>query len=192
MRFSRQAIRALPLWACALLTLGLGGCSTTNNPATSAMASSALTAPGVVGTEPPTTATVEEPGTVKYYPSDEPARLGVEHFNRGNYGIAERYFRDAVERTPRDVTSWIGLAASYDRLARFDLADRAYRYAIKLTGETAQILNNQGYSYMLRGNYVKAREKLLKANAREPNNPMIVNNLELLNSSRRFVQREPN
>ena len=73
-----------------------------------------------------------------------------------------------VERTPRDVTAWVGLAASYDRLARFDLADRAYRFAIKLAGETTQILNNQGYSYMLRGNYAKARQKLMKANAREP------------------------
>src|SRR5258707_699447 len=80
-------------------------------------------------------------GTVKYFPSDEAARLGLENFNRGNYGLAERYFRDAVERAPRDVTSWVGLAASYDRLARYDLADRAYRFAIKLGGETTQILN---------------------------------------------------
>ncbi len=45
---------------------------------------------------------------------------------RGNYGIAQRYFKDAVEKAPRDVTAWIGLAASYDRLRRFDLADQAY------------------------------------------------------------------
>jgi Flp pilus assembly protein TadD len=133
--------------------------------------------------------TVAEPGDVKYYPSDEPLRLGIEHFNRGNYGIAERYFRDAVEKTPRDVAAWIGLAASYDRLSRFDLADRAYASAIKLAGETTQILNNEGYSYMLRGNYAKAREKFLKAYQREPNNPTIVNNLHLLDASHRFVQR---
>src|SRR5207244_7437014 len=78
---------------------------------------------------PPPTATVQEPDDVKYYPSDEPVRLGLEHFNRGNYGIAERYFRDAVEKAPRDVTAWIGLAGSYDRLRRFDLADRAHAQA---------------------------------------------------------------
>src|SRR5215471_6896286 len=88
------------------------------------------------------TATVQEPGDVKYFPSDEPLKLGLEHFDRGNYGIAERYFRDA--------TAWVALAATYDRIARFDLADRAYKAAIGLTGETTQILNNQGYSYMLR------------------------------------------
>jgi len=138
---------------------------------------------------PTTSLTVQEPEDVKYYRSDEPLKLGIEHFNRGNYGLAERYFRDAVEKAPRDVTAWVGLAASYDRLARFDLADRAYASAIRLAGETTEILNNQGYSYMLRGDLVAARKKFLKAYEREPDNPMIVNNLKLLNSSYRFIQR---
>jgi len=140
---------------------------------------------------PATTTTVEEPADVKYYRSDEPLQLGVEHFNRGHYGIAERYFRDAVEKAPRDVTAWVGLAASYDRLGRFDLADRAYRAAIRLTGETVQLLNNEGYSYMLRGDLVRARRKFLKAYEREPNNPTVLNNLQLLNSSYKYVQRAP-
>jgi len=137
------------------------------------------------------TATVQEPADVKYYPSDEPLRMGMEHFSRGNYGLSQRYFRDAAEKAPKDPTAWIGLAASYDRLRRFDLADQAYSAAIKLTGETVQILNNQGYSYMLRGNLVKARAKFLKACELDPANPTIINNLELLNSSHRFIQRSP-
>jgi len=166
---------------CAVpLALTLAGCDTLSDH-------SVAPAPAV----PATTPTVAEPGDVKYYPSDEPLRLGIEHFNRGNYGIAERYFRDAVEKAPRDVAAWIGLAASYDRLSRFDLADRAYASAIKLAGETTQILNNQGYSYMLRGNYAKAREKFLQAYRREPNNPTIINNLRLLDSSHRFIRRDP-
>lgn len=141
---------------------------------------------------PATTATVQDAADVKYYRSDEPLRLGIEHFNRGNYGTAEHYFRDAVEKAPKDVTAWVGLAASYDRIARFDLADRAYRQAIRLAGETTEILNNQGYSYMLRGDLVAARAKFMKAYEREPNNPTIANNLRLLNSSSRFIQRNPN
>jgi Flp pilus assembly protein TadD len=140
---------------------------------------------------PATTGTVQDPDDVKYYRSDEPLRLGIEHFNRGNFGIAERYFRDATEKAPKDPTAWIGLAAAYDRLARYDLADRAYAYAIGLVGETTEILNNQGYSYMLRGDLVNARKKFLKAYQREPNNPTIANNLQLLNSSSRFIQRAP-
>jgi Flp pilus assembly protein TadD len=135
--------------------------------------------------------TIEDPAEVKYYPSDEPLRLAIQHFNAGHYGVAERYFRDAVEKAPRDATAWVGLAACYDRIARFDLADRAYSQAIKLVGETVDILNNEGYSYMLRGDLVGARKKFLKAYERDPHNPTVVNNLKLLNESARLIRRNP-
>ena len=44
---------------------------------------------------------------------------------------------------------------------------------------------------MLRGDLVNARKKFLKAYEREPNKPTIANNLQLLNSSSRFIQRAP-
>jgi Flp pilus assembly protein TadD len=174
LRQGRDSVKSLSAIA-AFAALTLAGCETV--------------AETVKVESPATTLTVQQPEEVKYYRSDEPLKLGIEHFNRGGYGLAERYFRDAVEKAPRDVTAWVGLAASYDRLARFDLADRAYASAIKLAGETTEILNNQGYSYMLRGDLVAARKKFLKAYEREPDNPMIVNNLKLLNSSSRFIQR---
>ena len=165
--------RARTILACGLMALALAGCET-------------------LAIEPvPTTVTVQGPMDPKYYPSDEPLKLGMEHFGRGGYGLAERYFRDAVEKAPRDVTAWVGLAASYDRLRRFDLADQAYSHAIKLRGPTVHILNNQGYSMMLRGNLKEARRKFLKAYELDPGNPTIANNLELLNTSYRFVQRLP-
>ena len=135
---------------------------------------------------------VQEPTDVKYYPSDEPVRMGLEHFNRGNYGIAQRYFKDAVEKSPRDLTAWSGLAASYDRLRRFDLADQAYAQVIRLGGVTVEVLNNQGYSYMLRGNLTAARRKFEQALSLDPGNVVIANNLELLNGSRQFIERPPN
>jgi tetratricopeptide (TPR) repeat protein len=143
------------------------------------------------GVPPITTLTIQENAEIKYYPSDEPLRLGIEHFNRGHFGVAERYFQDAVEKAPKDASAWIGLAASYDRLGRFDLADRAYKSAIHLVGETTSILNNLGYSIMLRGNLPAARRYFLKAYEREPGNPTILNNLKLLNESHRFITRSP-
>jgi Flp pilus assembly protein TadD len=171
------------VFAFGTLLITVAGCCSTTD--------CAPTAVPVVADGPPTTAKVQDPDDVKYYRSDEPLRMGIEHFNRGNFGIAERYFRDATEKAPKDPTAWIGLAAAYDRTARFDLADRAYVFAIRLVGETTEILNNQGYSYMLRGDLVNARKKFLKAYEREPNNPTIANNLQLLNSSSRFIQRAP-
>jgi Flp pilus assembly protein TadD len=131
----------------------------------------------------------QEPATVKYYPSDQPYPLGVQQFNDGNFGLAQHYFQDAVEKAPRDVSAWIGLAASYDRLGRFDLADRAYRSAIRLNGQTVQILNNEGYSYMLRGDLIKARAKFQAALRLSPGNPTIINNLTLLESSAKYIHR---
>jgi tetratricopeptide (TPR) repeat protein len=182
----------LPFWlftfeellevAClvGLALFGLAGCNTFSE----------VPAPPAADQVAPT-ATLQNAGDIKYYPSDEPLKLGLEYFKKGSYGIANRYFRDAVEKAPEDAEAWIGLAASYDRLRRFDLADQAYATAIKLTGETVQILNDRGYSYLLRGDLGKARAKFLKAYQLDPTNPTVINNIQLLNSSYRFVERIP-
>jgi Flp pilus assembly protein TadD len=115
-------------------------------------------------------------------PNDD-LSLGRMNFRQGNYGLAERYFRRAVESGPREAEAWLGLAASYDRLHRFDLADRAYGQLVGLSGRTPEILNNQGYSYMLRGDFRHAREILAEAQAKDPANPYIANNLALLEES---------
>ena len=44
---------------------------------------------------------------------------------------------------------------------------------------------------MLRGNLKEARLKFLKAYELDPGNPTIANNLELLNTSYKYVQRTP-
>ena len=123
-----------------------------------------------------------DPVDLTYVPPSDPLRRGLYHFNRGEFGLAERYFRAVVEKSPDDVTAWIGLAGSYDNIRRFDLADRAYREAIRLAGETPQILNNQGYSYMLRGDLVAARAHFSKALRREPHNQTIRGNLRIVNA----------
>jgi len=111
--------------------------------------------------------------------------IGKKYFQQGSYGLAEKQFRKAVERHPRDAEAWLGLAASYDRLRRFELADRAYDQTIRIVGRTPEILNNQGFSYMLRGDYRRARTTLLAAKAKDPNNPHVASNLEMLEESAR-------
>jgi Flp pilus assembly protein TadD len=117
-------------------------------------------------------------------PSDD-LSLAKKYFRQGGFGKAEQHFRKAVELHPRDAEAWVGLAASYDRLRRFDLADRAYRQATKIIGQTPELLNNQGYSYMLRGDYRRARATLLAARSKDPRSPYIKANLELLEESQR-------
>jgi len=148
--------------------------------------------PTVTPTPVPNAVTGQNPADVKYYPSDEPVKLGIQRFYEGSFGLSQQYFQNAVEKTPKDVTAWIGLAASYDRLGRFDLADRSYASAVRLAGHTPAILNNEGYSYMLRGDLRKAHAKFVAALRIDPGNATAINNLALLNESTRYVERAAN
>lgn len=115
-------------------------------------------------------------------PADD-IKLGKKHYREQNFGLAERHFRRAVEAAPNNAEAWMGLAATYDRLRRFDLADRAYNQALKIAGPTPELLNNHGYSYILRGDYKNARLKLAAAKVKAPNNQYVQNNIDLLEDS---------
>jgi tetratricopeptide (TPR) repeat protein len=115
--------------------------------------------------------------------SQDDLSLGKKYYRAGDFGLAEKHFRQAVETHASDAEAWLGLAASYDQLRRFDLADRAYKQAIRIAGLTVEIINNQGYSYMLRGDYRKAAATLAQAAAKAPENPYVKNNIRLLAES---------
>ena len=103
MRSLTRAVRLAPLFAALLL----GGCVTAE---TVSVDTTATAVP--VATRGP----------------DEPRddlTLGKEHFRARHYGLAEMHFRRAVESRKDDAEAWLGLAASYDELKRYRLADRA-------------------------------------------------------------------
>ncbi len=114
--------------------------------------------------------------------SEKPLAKARLHFKNEDYGLAEKYYRQAVEENPNLTEAWMGLAASYDRLRRFDLAARAYKVVIKQTGYTTAIHNNLGYHHYLQGHVAKARKHFKAALAKDPGNPYVLNNLEMLES----------
>jgi tetratricopeptide (TPR) repeat protein len=185
--------RAFTIAAAGLWLAGCGAGNSLPNPfsasATSAQPSavSGSEALAMTTAEPPPLGvpTASEMGLLGSDPNDDLTR-GKRQYRAQNFGLAERYFRKAVESHPRDAEAWLGLAASYDRLRRFDLADRAYSQAIAIVGPTVEILNNQGYSYMLRGDYPRARAKFAAAQAKDPGNKYVQNNLRLLQESARL------
>jgi Flp pilus assembly protein TadD len=115
-------------------------------------------------------------------PGDD-INLGKRHYREKNFGLAERHFRSAVEKAPRDGEAWLGLAASYDRLKRYELADRAYKEALDIFGPRPEVLNNIGYSLLLRGDLRGARAKFAEAQAHDPENPTIANNIALVDTA---------
>lgn len=134
----------------------------------------------------------EKPALV--LPGDEPAGSGTAGareaiaegraaYRTNHFREAEGHFRRATQLDPRSSEAWIGLAASADRLRDFAQADRAYSKAREIAGPTAEVLNNQGYSYLLRGDLKRARDSLTAAQRLDPGNKYVVNNLALLASS---------
>jgi Flp pilus assembly protein TadD len=103
-----------------------------------------------------------------------------QNYRDGNYGLAERYYRQSIEERHSNVEAWLGLAASYDRLKRFDNADKAYEAVVKLVGYTPTVLNNLAYHQMLKGDLAGARRSLEAASKADPGNPYIKNNMNTL------------
>jgi Flp pilus assembly protein TadD len=110
----------------------------------------------------------------------EDLKLGKEHFRNGNFGLAEKHFRQAVEQSQDNLEAVVGLAAAYDQLGRFELSDRLYGEAMRLSGGSAAVLNNRGYSHYLRRDFKRARTDFQAALRKEPANEMARRNLALL------------
>lgn len=153
-----MTFRSIRLIAASLAVAGLSACQTASVDTTTTSAFQ-------VGAKPS--------------PVEQKVAFARKQFDAGNYGLAERNFREAVEARPQYGEAWIGLAASYDELGRFDLSDRAYSELLKIEGRKASILNNQGYSYILRGDMAKARNLLREAKALAPESDLIDQNLQL-------------
>lgn len=175
------ALASLSLLAGCETSSKLGdlfGAKKSDDPATTASVSDPTTTGSVNATGAPPS------GLLGNDPYDDLSE-GKKFYRTGNYGLAERHFRRAVEARPKDAEAWVGLAAAYDQLKRFELADRAYGQAMSLIGPTPELLNNRGYSYMLRGDYGRANATLREAQGKDPANPYIQANLELLQKSMR-------
>jgi len=173
------ALAGLLLGGCETQTkLGdLFGTKTAEDPPTTASVPAETTGSATAAAPNPS-------GLLGSDPYDD-LNMGKKFYRSANFGLAERHYRRAVEARPRDAEAWVGLAASYDQLRRFELADRAYGQALAIIGPTPEVLNNLGFSYMLRGDYARARTTLLQAQAKDPANPYVQSNLELLEKSLR-------
>ena len=115
-----------------------------------------------------------------------------ESYRKGEYGVAEAKFRKATEDTAFGMAStsrvatleaWYGLAASYDQLRRFDLADPVYAHIRSNHGESVTYFNNYGYSLRLRGDTAGARREFEKAMRLAPTCQITRNNLEALGNN---------
>lgn len=102
---------------------------------------------------------------------------GKKAFAAGDYAKAASDFATAVRLAEYDVAALNGLAASYDQLGRFDLADRLYEQSLMLRPGDPDSLNNLGYSLLLRGHASEAAFILERALEAAPNDRIVSGNL---------------
>jgi Flp pilus assembly protein TadD len=75
--------------------------------------------------------------------------------------------------------SWNARGVLADLKSDWSAADEAYGRAARLAPDQAEVINNQGWSQLMRGNWARAAECLEHAAALDPRSLRIGNNLEL-------------
>jgi Flp pilus assembly protein TadD len=110
------------------------------------------------------------------------------HYRAADFGASARYYERAVAAFPGQAEPLLGLAASYDGLGQFDLADATYAQLLRLTGPDFSYRNNRGFSYLLRGDHGRAQLEFEAALALSPGNETARNNLALLARLRASMQ----
>jgi LytR cell envelope-related transcriptional attenuator/Tetratricopeptide repeat len=98
-------------------------------------------------------------------------------FAAQRFAQAARHFQAVVNADPRSIEALNGLAASFDQVGRYDVAERFYLQALGLDRGAPQTLNNLGYSYYLQGRHDLAVAFLAEATLRSQGETAMARNL---------------
>ncbi len=95
------------------------------------------------------------------------AEIGEDYLTNGYYEEAFEYLSKALELKPDSIHLYNRVAIALRKMGRFDLGEKYYRQALKITGPDAGLLFNLGRLYVDSQNWAKAEEVarlLLKTN----------------------------
>ena len=122
--------------------------------------------------------------------SQDPYETGRTYFEEQQYGLALAAFRESLRQHPDAPRELNAVAACYDQMLRFDLADGYYNLALNLDPNSVQTLNNLGYSHYRRSQegygseyLMSARTYLARAGALAAGNPVVARNLDLIETA---------
>ncbi|HET7316926.1 MAG TPA: tetratricopeptide repeat protein [Sphingomicrobium sp.] len=106
-------------------------------------------------------------------------RAGIAALKLGNRNEAREFLQKAISSHEASWQAWNALGALYDGERDWDGADAAYATAEELAPGQPQVLNNHGWSLLLRGEWASAIQVLEKAALADPKSQRALNNLEL-------------
>ncbi len=111
--------------------------------------------------------------------ASDPVERGRALILTGQYGLAIDGLNEVVTRDPGNARALALLAVAYGQLKRFDLADRYHARALEIDPSSPVVLNNWGYSYLVRGDDRRATDLLERAMVTNDGRPIVAANLAL-------------
>lgn len=106
-------------------------------------------------------------------------RTGIAAFHVGDFARASAALNAATAIPGASWRAWSARGAVADWRRDWDQADLAYERALELAPDRPEILNNRGWSLMLRGRWTEALPLIDRAAALDPRSEQITRNLEL-------------
>jgi tetratricopeptide (TPR) repeat protein len=109
----------------------------------------------------------------------DPVEEGRALLVTGQYGLAIDALSRVLHDQPGSVRALNLIAEAYDRLHRYDLADRYHAEALEIDPNSLAALNNWGFSYLVRGDKARAKGLLERAQGVKGDQPVVLANLRL-------------
>lgn len=106
-------------------------------------------------------------------------RAGISAFRTGDLGRAAAHLKRATSMPGASWRAWNARGVVADHLADPEAAELAYAQAAALAHDRPEILNNMGWSLLLRGEWERALELLERATTLDPKSRRIADNAEL-------------
>lgn len=133
---------------------------------------------------------------LKLHPDDEAVaeRGGISALKANDLGEARKLLSKAVSSPRATWRAWNAQGVLCDLESDWAGADRAYAQAFVVSPEQPELLNNKGWSLMLRGEPARAQELFDDAVRLDPENARISNNRELARAAvaKDLPARRPN
>jgi len=106
-------------------------------------------------------------------------RAGIAALKQGNVATAMVLIDRATKSPKASWRAWNARGVIADLQQDWRAADAAYQEAAKRSSDESEIINNQGWSLLLRGDWERAESRFERASALDPHSTRIANNLEL-------------
>ena len=102
------------------------------------------------------------------------SNMGWAYYNKKEYNLAEKYYKDALKMEPKFARALSGLGKTYIATGRISKAIEVLEKAVKNSPNTAELYLDIADAYRLSGKYKKALDAYSKVIELAPDSPLAV------------------